>query len=379
MTDDTHPLTDFLRREIARRGPIPFRDFMAAALYHPELGYYTSGRARIGREGDFFTSVSVGALFGGFLAGQFAEMWARLGRPADFRLVEQGAHRGDFARDVLGALSKFDPECFAATTYFLVEPSPKLRAEQASALAAFPHEKVLWATSMEDLPAFTGVHFSNELIDAFPVHRVVRAGGSWLEEHVDFQEERFAVVDHPLSRDALKERLARLPELPDGYRTEINLAASEWIAQLASRMVRGYVLAVDYGFSREEYYRPERTDGTLSAYANHRRERDPLARPGEMDLTAHVDFTSLAEEAEDAGFGIVGFTDQHHFMVGLGKSHFKEGSMAPKEISAFKTLMHPDFMGRSFKMLCLEKGTTKGLPLAGFQFAKDPRMSLQTS
>jgi len=367
-------LIDLLREDIACRGPIPFPDFMAAALYHPEFGYYGSGRARIGRKGDFFTNVSVGALFGKLLARQCAEMWERLGRPAVFSLVEQGANRGDFARDALGALEKFAPECSAATTYWIIEPIPALRTEQAATLAI--SEKVRWAASLEELPHFTGVHFSNELIDALPVHRVARAGGLWTEQYVDVRGERLVFVSGPLSSAALEARLSLLPPLPDGYQTEICLAALDWIDALAGRLERGFVLVIDYGFSRGEYYRPERTDGTLSAYAGHRRESDPLARPGEIDLTAHVEFTSLVERAEENGLRALGFTDQHHFMVGLGKSHFTGEATAPREINAFKTLMHPNLMGRSFKVLCLEKGARLEKTLAGFEFAQPPRAAL---
>jgi SAM-dependent MidA family methyltransferase len=367
-------LIDLLRGDIACRGPIPFRDFMAAALYHPQFGYYGSGRARIGRDGDFFTNVSVGALFGKLLARQFAEMWQRLGRPAVFSVVEQGANRGDFARDALGALDEFAPECSAATSYWIVEPIPAMRTEQAATLAG--SEKVRWAASLEELPRFTGVHFSNELIDALPVHRIARTGGLWTEQYVDFQRERFVFVSGPVSSAALEARLPLLPPVPDEYQTEISLATLDWIDALAGRLERGFVLAIDYGFSREEYYRPERTDGTLSAYADHRRESDPLARPGEIDLTAHVEFTGLVERAEENGLRALGFTDQHHFMVGLGKAHFPEGSRDLREISALKTLMHPNLMGRSFKVLCLEKGVGLDRALAGFEFARPLRDAL---
>jgi SAM-dependent MidA family methyltransferase len=374
MPESDPSLIALLREDIACRGPIPFRDFMAAALYHPEFGYYGSGRACIGREGDFFTNVSVGALFGKLLARQFAEMWERLGRPAAFMIVEQGANRGDFARDALGALQEFAPECSAATSYWIVEPLPTLRTQQAATLAEF--EKVRWTASLEELPRFTGLHFSNELVDAMPVHRIARVGGFWTEQYVDFREERFVLAGGPVSSTALEARISALPALPEGYRTEVNLAALDWITALAARLERGFVLAIDYGFSREEYYRPERTDGTLSAYAGHRRESDPLARPGEIDLTAHVEFTSLVERAEENELRALGFTDQHHFMVGLGKLHFTKGTTAPREIAAFKTLMHPNLMGRSFKVLCLEKGVGQEKALAGFEFGRPPRAAL---
>ncbi len=368
------PLAALLADEIARRGPIPFCDFMERALYHPEHGYYTSGRASIGRAGDFFTNVSVGALFGRLLARQFAEIWERLGKPRLFTLVEQGAHRGDFAHDALMALAELAPACFRAAVYRIIEPGLALREAQRKRLAPFA-EKVRWRADLEALDPFTGVHFSNELIDAFPVQVVKWDGLEWCERLVAAREGAFEFVDGPLSDPRLRERLALLPPVPPGCQTEINLGALDWIGTLSTRMVRGCVVAIDYGFTRDEYYRPERTVGTLSAYAGHRREPDPLARPGEIDLTAHVEFTSLIEHATARGFALAGFTDQHHFMVGLGRLHFPDADTAPdaarqRELRAFQTLMHPAFMGRSFKALCLAKDLPLAEPLAGFRFAR---------
>jgi SAM-dependent MidA family methyltransferase len=371
-------LPDLIRAEIAHRGPIPFRDFMERALYHPEHGYYTS-RARIGREGDFFTSVSVGPLFGALLARQFAEMWERLERPEVFTIVEQGAHRGDFAADVLAHLREHAPAFHACVKYAIVEPSPRARETQRNALDTFA-EKTKWFASLDELPRFTGVHFCNELLDAFPIHLVKRTGSGWLERHVDFRKGAFVFVDLPLSNPALGAPLARLPEVPDGYVTEINLAALDLIEALSTKLDLGYVLAIDYGFPRDEYYRPERTDGTLSAYAAHRREPNPLARPGEIDLTAHVDFTTLVERALTLGFDLDGFTDQHHFVVGLSRLHFEDAPpttpAAQKELRELQTLMHPNLMGRGFKALGLSKKVAPTDLLAGFQFGGDARAAL---
>ncbi len=351
--------------------PIPFREFMARALYDPAQGYYGSGRAGIGRGGDFFTNVSVGPLFGRLLARQFAEMWERLGEPAQFSIVEQGAHRGDFARDVLEALRDTAPACFAAAQYFLVEPIATLRTEQVSALAEFG-KKARWHTSLDDLPHFTGVHFSNELLDAMPVHLVEWTGAEWVERYVDFDGERFVFVDGPLTLDALRAHLATLPAVPAGYFTEVNLDALAWIQDVAARLERGWVLTIDYGFSREEFYAPERRTGTLRARSRHRIELDPLARPGELDLTAHVEFSSLVERAARAGLRLAGYTDQHHFMTGLGTLHFRDGVVPDaREMRVFKTLMHPTLMGTSFQALCFKRGLAA--PLTGFQFARDPR------
>ena len=362
-------LSEIIRSEIAACGPMPFWRFMELALYHPALGYYASGRARVGRKGDFFTNVSVGPLFGRLLARQIAEMWERLGSPRDFSIVEQGAHEGELAADVLGGLREFLPDCFAATTYRIVEPFPVLAARQAKRLAEFEC-KVEWKKSLREMEIESGVHFSNELPDAFPVHLVAWTDGEWRERMVLETCGRFVFEDGPLSTAALRDACAQIPgPLPDGCITEVNLAAREWIADVARCIRRGFFLTVDYGFAREEFHAPWRTSGTLSAYANHRREADPLVRPGEIDLTAHGDFTSMIEAAVAAGLRLAGFTDQHHFMVGLGAAHFADGANAADR-RAFQTLMHPQFMGMAFKAVCFAKGVDPSPSLGGFRFAR---------
>ena len=363
-------LSEIIRAEIAARGPMPFRRFMEHALYHPALGYYASGRARVGRKGDFFTNVSVGPLFGKLLARQVAEMWECLGSPRDFFIVEQGAHEGELAADVLGGLREFSPICFAATAYRIVEPFAVLADRQRGRLAKLDG-KVEWNESLGEVEIGNGVHLSNELTDAFPIHLVKWISGEWRERMVVEIGGRFVFEDGPLSTPALRDACAQIPgPLPEGCITEVNLAAREWIGDAARGIHRGFVLAADYGFSREEYHAPWRTDGTLSAYANHRRESDPLARPGEIDLTAHVEFTSLIEAACAAGMRLAGFTDQHHFMVGLGAAYFADGANAADR-RAFQTLMHPQFMGTAFKAVCFAKGVEPSPPLAGFRFARE--------
>ena len=367
-------LIQFIRARIASDGPVPFRWFMEQALYHPQHGYYASDKAAIGRDGDFFTSVSVGALFGKLLATQFVEMWMHLGRPDPFTLVEQGANTGDFAVDVLSAIQASAPNCFAALRYRIVEPQERLQNRQESKLAAFP--QVAWRRSLDELEPFTGVHFSNELIDSMPVNRVRFSGGAWHEQYVNAD---FQWIDRPLSSSELARQTAFLPIL-ENYRTEINLESLAWIRAVASRLVRGYVLAMDYGYPRAVYYSPERTEGTLATYANHQRGDNPLETIGMADLTAHVDFTSLAEQAEQRGLELAGYTDQHHFMVGMGSRVFADvaGPVNParqKEMRAFQTLMHPNFMGLAFKAIGFSKGV-EPVPLLGFALAPEPRIGL---
>jgi SAM-dependent MidA family methyltransferase len=372
-------LADWIRDAILQRGPLSFRDFMDAALYHPTLGFYSSGRAQIGREGDFFTSVSVGPLFGALLAHQIAELWERLERRAPFQIIEQGAHHGQLMGDVLDTLRNEHPECFEQIQVTIVEPSAQLQAVQERALAQKAHPiHVRWVKSNAELDPFTGIHFSNELLDAFPVHRIVWNGAAWEELSVDFKNDSLQLVPRALSNPVLERFIGRLKgPYPAGYTTEVNVEAASWAAQLAGKLETGCVLAIDYGFSRDDYYRPERTEGTLSGYSRHRRTSDPLLDPGDSDLTAHVDFTTLAEQAEAAGARLHGFTDQHHFMVGLAALHF--AGCRPRtaaETRAFKTLMHPAMMGSRFKAICLGKNLPEVPPLSGFAYAQNSRAQL---
>ena len=364
LTIRVSALTEILSKNIAAYGPVSFRDFMARALYDAEHGYYPAGRAAIGRGGDFFTNVSVGALFGRLMARQFVQVWERLGGPTRWTIVEQGAHRGQFAADVLRGLAEFAPEAYSALEYVIVEPFARMIAEQRRALSA---ERVGWVSGADELTLFVGVHFSNELLDAFPVHLVVKRESGWIERHVDWRDGRFVFVDGALTDPRLDDRLAVI-DAPTGFITEINLAALDWIESLAAKIERGCVLAIDYGYERAEFL--ERQSGTLSAYAAHAREPDPLVRPGEIDLTAHVEFTSLIEHAERVGFRLHGFTDQHRFMVGASRLHFHDGETAASDVRAFKTLMHPEFLGGAFKAVCFEKGGLAPGGLAGFEFAR---------
>ncbi len=364
-------LIEFLRATIQRDGPQPFRWFMEQALYHPAHGYYSSGRAAIGRHGDYYTNVSVGPLFGRLLAAQFAEMWERLGQPDAFEIVEQGANSGDFARDVLTATRERFPEFFAALRYEIIEPFAILRERQNAALPSFG-EKVRWVDSLDDLAPFVGVHFSNELLDAMPVHLIV-AREQWQERHVALEENEFVFRDGPISTRPLQQHLAKIPwPLPSGYETEINLAVLSWIDALGTKLERGFVLAVDYGHARADFYAPERITGTLRAYAKHRVVESPFEGIGETDLTAHVDWTSLTERAVDGGLSINGFTDQHHFLTGLTTQllphHFDSNSPATDR-RALQTLLHPGLLGRTFQFLALSKNTPAAA-LGGFKFAR---------
>lgn len=373
-------LAEFIRDAIRRRGPVTFAWFMEQALYHPELGYYSSGRCAIGRRGDYFTNVSVGPLFGRLLAAQFVEMWELLGRPGDFVIVEQGAHQGDFARDVLAAVRERAPDFFSTLRYWIIEPFPILRERQRETVRHF-RDKLTWAKSLGELEPFCGVHFSNELIDAMPVRLLSKvAGADWRERRVAESGDGFGFVPAAITGAELGRHLKTIPQhLPEPYETEMNLAALKWMEQLAPKLTRGYVLAVDYGYSRDEYYAPERSSGTLQVYSNHRILPSPLTGIGHADITAHVDWTSLAEQAEACGLSVAGFTDQHHFTIGVVTALLPEqfGENAdPATRRALQTLLHPEILGTTFQFLGLTKNVAPGVPLSGFKFARDPRVAL---
>jgi SAM-dependent MidA family methyltransferase len=373
-------LIELIRESIRTRGPVSFAWFMEQALYHPRRGYYSSGRCAIGRAGDYFTSVSVGALFGELLAAQFVEMWEALGRPADFTFVEQGAHHAEFAGDMLAAVRKKAPEFFSALRYRIIEPFPVLRERQAEALSSF-ETKVEWRNSLENLEPFVGVHFSNELFDALPVHLLVaddatERNDSWQEKWVDLRDGEFVFVRQSVVDPKLRAQLCRLPSRPAGYATEVNLAALDLIEAISRRLKRGFVLAVDYGYPREEYYAVLRTDGTLQCRAQHRILSSPFKEIGRADITAHVDWTSVAERAVECGLALAGFTDQHHFITGLmaGALHNELSHAEPRTRRTLQTLLHPELLGTSFQFLALSKGIRT--PLSGFRFAPEPRALL---
>ncbi len=375
-------LVELIRAEIAKRGHVSFAWFMQQALYHFEHGYYSSGRASIGRRGDYFTNVSVGPLFGELLAAQFAEMWERLGKIDNFIIVEQGAHHGEFARDVLDSARKRRPEFFEALRYRIVEPFPVLQDRQSQTLVEFT-DRVEWRRSPADLEPFVGIHFSNELLDAMPVHLLASTGDGWREKFVGVEGDEFVFAEQTKVDLTLQAHLTKLPARPAGYETEINLAALDWIDHLSAKLERGYVLALDYGFPRDEFYAPYRTAGTLQVREKHRQLASPFEQIGHADITAHVNWTDLAERAESHGLRVAGFTDQHHFVTGI-ISEFPELVENQKTKRSLQTLLHPEMLGRAFQVLALNKNvdpllaTTVGVaaPLAGFKFAREPRAAL---
>ena len=365
--------------EIATQGPLTFARFMDLALYDPVVGYYASGRAKIGKRGDFFTNFSVGAIFGEILAGQLREMWLRLGRPSQFALVEQGANDGQLALDILSAS---DEEMLAAIEYWIVEPFPLFRGLQEETLKTFA-PKVRWAEDLDGLPIFDGVHLSNELVDALPFHLIRSTGQDWEELSVAANED-LLVFEAARPCDLLADQIRALPRRVKGTIAELRPAAGKWIHALANRLRTGFVLVIDYGFSRDLLLSAHRTEGTFACYRAHRRDARPLEEPGEKDITAHVDFTALAENARDAGLKIEGYADQHHYLVGASQEVLKHlngppDSASQKRLRSLQTLLHPESMGSQFHYLVLSRGVNSAQKLSGFQFARDPHRELFSS
>ena len=356
-----------LAAEIEGIGPMPFDRFMECALYDPEAGYYASGRAAIGRHGDFFTNVSLGPVFGEILAGQFVEMWRALGEPAGFALVEQGAGDGQLARDVLEALASTPLD---GAPLFIVEPFAVLRKAQASKLVG--HD-VSWVADAGALPELCGVHYSNELFDAFPVHLVRSTGDGWAELYVDLENHAFTWREMPVAGE-LAGIVATFPARPKGFTTEICLSHRPLLRALAGKITRGFLFAVDYGLTWESLLADHRADGTLSCYRGHRRDSNPLESPGEKDLTAHVNFSLLADDADVAGWRFGNFTDQHRFLVGaatpllLAMDGRIPDPAGRKKLRSLQMLLHPEGMGRQFHAILFSKGIP-GVRLSGFQHA----------
>ncbi len=363
-----------LHRRIARQGPVGFDEFMAVALYHPHGGYYAGEADRTGRNGDFFTNVSVGPVFGKLLAAQFLEMRELLGNPPGFTLVEQGANDGRLLADILAAWEGEAPRVI------IVEPLESRRKKQGDMLAPWAGN-VAWVAHEAELPAFTGVFLANELLDAFPVKLLVRADGAWLERRVGADGGEFVFREVPL-RDTDVLRAARELKIPgDGrFCTEWCPSITPWLRALSGKLQRGWFLLVDYGHPAGARYHPARAAGTLASYRGHRRADNPLADPGGQDLTSHVDFTAVALAAKEAGLQLAGFTDQHHALAALAAKVFPampSAELAPeaaREMRALRQLLHPESMGTSFKFLALAKKA--GGILTSFAFARDARREL---
>jgi SAM-dependent MidA family methyltransferase len=360
------PLSDILVERIERHGPLTFAAFMEACLYDPEHGYYI----RCVPEktmGDYFTSPDVGPLFARLLTRQWLEMWQALGMPAGFDLVECGAARGRLAEQTLQAVEEQSQDFSAALRLTLIETSPALRAQAQTLLARFG-DRVRVA---DGLPAggVVGCIFSNELLDALPVHRVVQHSDGLREIYVGAPQGELREEEGELSTAAIAEYLDRYgASLDEGQQAEVHLAALDWLEGAAAALERGFLVTIDYGYQARELYGPGYQRGTVMAYRDHCAHEDWLVRPGQQDLTAHVNFTALLERGRELGLETLGLIPQNNFLLALGRASACADIEPPgatekaklKARLALRQLIHPEGMGETFKVLVQGKSVVGG-------------------
>ena len=345
--------------EVKLRGAMPFARFMELALYCPNIGYYECAEQSPGRKGDYFTSVSVGSLFGELLAHRFAGWLVALPQ-GKRQILEAGAHDGQLALDMLRRFKTHRPDVLDSLEYWILEPSVIRRQFQERTLAEF-QGRVRWFDRWAALPpgGVRGVIFSNELLDAMPVHRLGwdAARGKWFEWGIALENGRFVwtklkTIEAGVPVPILPNEL--LAVLPDGFSTEVCPAATDWWRRAAQTLREGKLLAFDYGLSAEQFFTPERRDGTLRAYHQHHATRDILERAGEQDITASVNFTAIQNAGESAGLVTETFANQAQFLtdiVGALANEPRFNEWFSPLTRQFQTLTHPEHLGQSFRVL----------------------------
>jgi SAM-dependent MidA family methyltransferase len=366
-----------LIEEMERQGgAIPFDRYMELALYAPGLGYYTAGARKFGPSGDFVTAPEISPVFGRCLARQVQQVLEQIGGGD---LLEFGAGSGRLAVDLLRELESLDA---LPGHYLILELSPDLRQRQQETLQEqLPHlvERVEW---LDALPAcgFRGVVVANELFDAMPVHRFRMEAEGLREQFVSWNGERFENSWRPPQSPGLQEAVQQLGiPLPEGFESEINLRLEPWMASVGALLEAGAALFIDYGYSRADFYHPQRSAGTLMCHYRHRAHPDPLVYPGLQDITAHVDFTALAQAAQAAGLAVGGYSTQAFFLMGCGLDRIMSAADPANSANymdlaqGVKRLTLPTEMGERFKVLALTRGVPG--PLIGFSM-RDQRERL---
>ena len=324
---------------------------MATALYDPQEGYYARPAGQVGKTGDFFTSVSVGPLFGRLLARHIAAWHQQAGSPERWRIIETGANDSSLAGDIITALERLSAD--AGLEYVIIEPLPRLAQDQRKRLPGVAIYDSAAALAGDPLPSFV---LGNEVIDALPFHVIESDGAGWLELGVAVDEGGHFVWQP--SGPVPAELAENLPLRPPGYRTEIRSSVRDFLHPLAAAMAGagGRMLWIDYGFPRDDYFHESRTTGTLRTFSRHRAGEDPLDSPGEIDITAHVDFTGLAADIDAVGGQVVRFEPQGRFITNIARPWLLEmegrtDDDAKKDLRAFQTLTHPGHLGSRFHVM----------------------------
>jgi SAM-dependent MidA family methyltransferase len=362
-------LATIIREKIIEQGgTIPFQDYMEMALYYPGYGYYVAGARKIGKEGDFITAPEISSLFSYCLANQCQQV---LESVPQGNIMELGAGLGTMAADILSHLEQL--ECLPER-YYILDLSPDLKQRQYQTLQEkVPHllARVEWLNALPD--AFSGVVLGNEVLDAMPVTMFKQEEDCLTETYVGLAEDGGFVLTDQAPSEALVMAVKQLPlaEITLPYQSEINLNIQAWLQSIADMLQKGSLLLIDYGYTRQEYYLPERTNGTLLCHYQHHVHDDPLIYPGLQDITASVDFTAVAESADAAGFEVAGYTSQASFLANTGLETLFVDALNKQPADQYKLaqqvrmLSLPSEMGERFKVMGLNKALNR--PLMGFE------------
>jgi SAM-dependent MidA family methyltransferase len=329
---------------------MPFCDFMNLCLYHPEHGYYAQTPDQVGKSGDFFTSVSCGPVFGILLAEKIAHWWQTSEVTGPWRILEPGANNAALALDILHHLRQHHPEAYRELQYITLDPLPVPRAFQQKALSAFAKQAECLdkPDSLLPLPTFV---IANEVLDAFPCHLIELHDHCWQEIWIESTDngsrltETLRPVNQPLPS------ILTESAYPEGYRTELRAAPTAFLHDMQKTMSRGRMLFLDYGFAEPEYYDKQRIKGTLRTYQHHQASEDVLTSPGEVDITAHVEFTSLVKCASQLGMKVAGFMPQEFMLSRLVPELLARDLWKPSWQQNFQTLVHPAHLGGKFHAL----------------------------
>lgn len=367
-----YELTEFIRQQTIKNGPLSFADFMNLALYHPQWGYYCADTIALGKQGDFTTAPEISPLFAQCMAEQCKDLMNQL----SFKyIIEFGAGSGRFAADMLAALAKHKQ---LPTKYYIHEISPSLRDKQRDYLNETCPQWVHRVVWVDHLPQnLNAIVIANEVLDALPVHCFQISADGTQEKCVTFQNEQLVWQTKPAAAQLTVEvdLLKKQQALPIGYESEINLQLASFIKNIANALNQGVILFSDYGYGQTEYYHPERQGGTLTCFYQHHYHHNPLIYAGLQDITAHVDFTRVADTALSYGCSLLGYTSQAAFLLGCGLLDF--AAQAEKTLSAaeqfnlhqdIKILTWPTEMGERIKIMALGKNISPNieLPLPGF-------------
>ncbi|MEQ9619294.1 MAG: SAM-dependent methyltransferase [Deltaproteobacteria bacterium] len=351
-------LAESIKSEIRKRGPLTFAHFMELALYHPELGYYSPGIERIGKEGDYYTSPYVHQAFGEILARFIVKGAGHFGG-ADFDIIEFGGGKGLLASDILKYMKRDHPDVYDRVRYHIVEHNPHQRKEAEKGLEKHRH-KLSLLSSLSELGErnIDGVIISNEFVDALPFHRAKFSRGELLEIYVALKENEFVELKGKPSSKEIASYLEDYGlQLEEGQELEINLNAGRWIKETERILDRGLILTIDYGYLAPELFSPHRMKGTYKCLHKHQINENPYVNIGEQDITAHVDFSNLIRVGEHAGLNEIIYTTQGQFLLDWGILDIIEdgesgaGTASGKDTIAAGTLFLPQLMGDKFKVL----------------------------